>query len=127
MARISQFDTQMLRDWYTVSEAMVYWYLWRISRKTRECSFSPSIWLMVKSLNLCKRTIIRWIEKLERDWLIDVFREYKTKNTYLIRDMDKYPAINDFDRNKMWGLTKRDKQKKIWWQNVTRWWQNDTR
>lgn len=108
-----QFDTEMLKDGYTPAEAMIYGYLWWVSRKTRENEFNPSIWLMKKSLNLSRRTIIRWIQKLEETWLIDVARVYKEKNTYYITDMNKYPAITSFDEAKIGGMTKRMRMKEF--------------
>ena len=109
MARVIQFDTEMLKDGYTPTEAMIYGYLRWISWKTREMEFSPSIWLMKKTLHLSRSSIIRGIQRLEVTWLIDVARIYREKNTYYIVDMNKYPAITWFDEQKIWWETKRMK------------------
>lgn len=100
MAWIVQFDTQMLKDGYTPTEAMVYGYLWHISRKARDLEFTTSIWLMVKNLCISRRAIIYAIEKLEETNLIEVYRSYKTKNTYIISDMDNYPAMSNYKEHK---------------------------
>lgn len=97
-----QFDTEMLKDGYTVSAAMVYGYLWRTTWKTqiRE-EISPSIWLMKKSLNIGRASIVRWINELEQGWLISVYRWYRERNTYFVNDLDKYPACVNYDEDKM--------------------------
>lgn len=44
MAWIAQFDTQMLKDGYTPTEAMIYGYLWRVTWKTEiQDAITPSI------------------------------------------------------------------------------------
>ena len=44
MAWIAQFDTQMLRDGYTLTEAMIYGYLWWTTWKTEiQEEITPSI------------------------------------------------------------------------------------
>ena len=44
MSWVAQFDTQMLKDGYTPTEAMVYGYLWWITHKTKiHEEVSPSI------------------------------------------------------------------------------------
>ena len=44
MTRVAQFDTKMLKDGYTPTEAMVYGYLWWITHKTKiHEEVSPSI------------------------------------------------------------------------------------
>ena len=94
MARVAQFDTQMLRDGYTPTEAMVYGYLWWISWRNRKQwlwdIITPSIWLMKKTLCISGRSIIRAINKLEKTWLILVTRGYKTNNEYTVMDTYKY-------------------------------------
>ena len=130
MAWIAQFDTQMLRDGYTLTEAMIYGYLWWTTWKTEiQEEITPSIWLIKKTLNLSKRTIIRWIDKLEKEWLIEVYRFYKEKNTYFVIDMYNYPACYNFNpdmmvnphrkksiKSKFYGA----KMSPGWCQNVTR-------
>lgn len=104
MTRIAQFDTQMLKDGYTITAAMIYGYLWWITWKTQiKREVSPSLWLMQKTLNIGRATIVRWINELEKSGLIEVSRRYKEKNTYLIIDMDNYPACCNYDEDKMVG------------------------
>ena len=99
MAWIAQFDTQMLRDGYTPTEAMVYGYLWRISKRNIDNNewviVSPSISLMKKTLNISERAVIYAIEKLEKTGLISVERHYKSKSSYIVDNMDKYQAISN--------------------------------
>ena len=98
MAWIAQFDTQMLRDWYTVTEAMVYGYLWWHIWKSKAVVWvSPSIWLMKKTLNISWRSVIRAIDKLERTNLIEVTRSYKEKNEYYVPDLYKYAPCSNFN------------------------------
>lgn len=98
MARVVQFDTEMLANGYTPSEAMIYWYLRLVNYKVGwNWDVRPSIWLMVKTLHLSRRTIINWIQVLEQSWLINVERWYKIKNYYYIVDMHQFPACSSRD------------------------------
>lgn len=103
MTWIAQFDTEMLKDGYTLTESMVYGYLWWVSRKTQiHEEISPSIWLMQKTLNIGRATIIRATDKLEKKWLIYIYKGgYKERNSYFVVDMDKYPACVNYDEDKM--------------------------
>jgi DNA-binding MarR family transcriptional regulator len=111
MARVAQFDTQMLEDWFKPTEAMVYGYLWWCSWKSKRWELEPSISLMSKTLWLCNRTIIRAIQKLEKRELIEVSRSYQEKNVYVLVDMSKYPPCNNFDYNLMMN---QKKKLKVW-------------
>lgn len=98
MTRVAQFDTKMLKDGYTPTEAMVYGYLWWITHKTKiHEEISPSIWLMKKTLNISRSSVLRAISKLEEAWLIEVARVYREKNTYYVIDLEKYPPCSNFN------------------------------
>lgn len=105
MAWIAQFDTQMLRDGYTPTEAMVYGYLWwHIWKSKAATCVYPSIWLMKKTLNISRISIIRAVDKLEKKWLIEVTRRYKQNNGYYVTDFDKYIPCSNYNPEMMYRL-----------------------
>ena len=84
----------MVKDWYTITEAMVYSRLRWLAYATNETDILyPSEEQIAKDLCLSKRQVIYCIQTLEDTWLVEVYRRgYKKRNNYLINDLQKYPC-----------------------------------
>lgn len=88
----------MLKDWYTVAEAMVYSRLWRLAYSTDESDvLYPSEKQIAEDLYLSERWVRKALWNLERSWLIEIFqRWYKRRNNYYVCDLANYPCKLDF-------------------------------
>lgn len=116
MSWVIQFDTTMLKDGYSPAAAMVYGYLWWNTWEAKVIwDIKPSLWLMVKTLNIGRASVSRWIHELEKWWLVEVFREKNKKNIYFVCDLDKYPAVTwySFQRMVKW-CNEKDRGSPFW-------------
>ena len=84
----------MVRDWYTVAEAMVYSRLRWLSYATDEADILyPSEKKIAEDLCMSERQVRRCILTLEDSWLIDIYRRgYKKINNYYVNSLLKYPC-----------------------------------
>ena len=84
----------MVRDWYTVAEAMVYSRLRWLSYATDEADILyPSEKKIAEDLCMSERQVRRCILTLEDVWLIDVYRRgYRKRNNYYVNSLLKYPC-----------------------------------
>lgn len=85
---------EMVNDWYTHAEAMVYSRLRWLSYATDWADFLyPSQSQIAKDLCLEERHVRRCLNVLEKNWLIEISRRwYKRRNNYYVCDIDIYPC-----------------------------------
>lgn len=95
---LTTINMDMLKDWYTVAEAMVYSRLWRLAYSTDESDvLYPSEKQIAEDLYLSERWVRKALWNLERSWLIEIFqRWYKRRNNYYVCDLTNYPCKLDF-------------------------------
>lgn len=88
----------MLRHWYTVSEAMVYSRLRWLAYSTDMADIVyPSIEQLADDLCITQRQVIRCLQVLEDNNLLDIDRRwFKRRNNYVVSDLRNYPCKLDF-------------------------------
>lgn len=103
--KLTTINMEMVRDWYTISDAMVYSRIRWLEYNTNQADIKyPSIKQISEDLCLSRITVINSLKKLENWWIIEVYRGwYKERNSYYIDDMDKYPCkMEKFNGKKNW-------------------------
>lgn len=89
---------EMLDDWYTRSECMVYSRLWWFAYYTDEADcLYPSEQQIADDLRLSRKQVCKAILSLEDNWLIEVYRRWlKKRNNYLVCSLSNYPCKLEF-------------------------------
>lgn len=89
----------MVRDWYTIAEAMVYSRLRWLSYATDEADILyPSEKQLAEDLCMSERRVRKSLYTLSESWLIELYyRWYKRRNNYYVCDLRKYPCKLDFE------------------------------
>lgn len=92
--KVTSINMDMIRDWYSIWDAMVYSRLWWLSRHTNEADcLYPSQKKMAEDLCMSERQIIRCLQNLENTWLIEMsHRWYKRRNNYYVCSLLNYPC-----------------------------------
>ena len=92
--KLTSINMDMLDDWYTLSECMVYSRLWWYAYHTDECDCPyPSEQKIANDLRLSTRQVVRAILTLEDNGLIEVYRRWLKKiNSYTVCSLYNYPC-----------------------------------
>lgn len=92
--KITPINMDMIDDGYTISEAMVYSRLWRLSHHVDWADILyPSQERIAKDLRMDSRHVRRCLDVLEKYGLIEISRRwYKRRNNYYVVDLNKYPC-----------------------------------